>query len=452
MDYSSESGAEEALERSVRMRFMRITPETSSLLREFWKAVEPQLPGILDGFYSHVTSEPKLAALIGSNIARLKKAQGTHWARLFDGSFDTAYMQGVRTIGQIHNRIGLEPRWYIGGYNFVLGELGALAVRSYRWRPAKLARVLTAVNAAVMIDMDIAISVYQDELLAERQRRQDRMDVAIAAFNAEIDLSLATTGQAAHQLSGSANSLAANAEETIRQSTAVAAASEQSASNVQTVAAASDQLSGAVMEIGRQVNQSTEIATHAVAQARQSRTVMDGLVEAAQRIGDVVSLIANIAGQTNLLALNATIEAARAGEAGKGFAVVASEVKTLAGQTAKATDEIGVQIAAIQAATSQSVESISEIGTTIETISTIARSISASVAEQQSAIDEIARNIQEAASGTREVSSNIAGVSQVAGETGKTSTLVLSAATDLDTQTRAIRQQVDAFFEAIKAA
>ncbi len=444
--------SDEATERSTRMRFMRITPETSSLLREFWKVVEPKLPQILEGFYRHVSAEPNLAAMLGSDIPRLKKVQGSHWARLFDGAFDADYMRGVRTIGHIHNKIGLEPRWYIGGYNMVMSELATLAVETYKWRPAKLAKMLTAVNSAVMIDMDLAISVYQEAMLTERQQRQDKMSAAIASFNTEMSQSLSAMGHAAHQLTSNANSLAANAEETTRQSTAVAAASEQSASNVQTVAAASEELSTAVVEIGRQVNHSTEIANRAVKQAQESKVVMDGLAEAAQRIGDVVNLIANIAGQTNLLALNATIEAARAGEAGKGFAVVASEVKSLASQTAKATDEIGVQIGAIQSATSQSVASITQIGSTIETISAIATAISSSVSEQQSAISEITRNIQEAAHGTQEVSSNIAGVSQAASETGSTSTFVLTAATELDGQTQAMRRQVDEFFNVIKAA
>ncbi|MCZ8313543.1 MAG: globin-coupled sensor protein [Phreatobacter sp.] len=452
MKTMSPGASDEAAERSTRMRFMRISPETSILLREFWKVVEPKLPQILEGFYRHVSAEPKLAAMLGNDIPRLKKVQGSHWARLFDGAFDEDYMRGVRTIGHIHNKIGLEPRWYIGGYNMVMSELATLAVATYKWRPSKLAKMLTAVNSAVMIDMDLAISVYQEAMLTERQQRQDKMNAAIAAFNTEMSQSLNTMGHAAHQLTSNANSLAANAEETTRQSTAVAAASEQSASNVQTVAAASEELSTAVVEIGRQVSHSNEIATQAVTQARQSKAVMDGLAEAAQRIGDVVNLIANIAGQTNLLALNATIEAARAGEAGKGFAVVASEVKSLASQTAKATDEIGVQIAQIQSATAQSVNSITQIGATIETISAIAGAISSSVGEQQSAIGEITRNIQEAAHGTQEVSANIAGVSQAASETGSTSTFVLTAATELDGQTQAIRRQVDEFFNVIKAA
>ena len=120
------------------MRFMRIDARTGELLREFWKVVEPALPEVLEGFYRHITKEPQLARMIGSDIPRLKTAQGSHWARLFNGRFDQEYMQGVRTIGLIHNKIGLEPRWYIGGYNFVLSQLSTLAVRRYRWKPQHL--------------------------------------------------------------------------------------------------------------------------------------------------------------------------------------------------------------------------------------------------------------------------------------------------------------------------
>jgi methyl-accepting chemotaxis protein len=179
---------------------------------------------------------------------------------------------------------------------------------------------------------------------------------------------------------------------------------------------------------------------------------MQGLAEAAQRIGAVVELSNTIAGQTNLLALNATIEAARAGDAGRGFAVVASEVKALAEQTAKATDEIGQQILAIQTATKQSVGSIEEIGTTIASVNEIATAIAAAVEEQGMATAEIARNIQEAARGTHDVSSNISGVSQAASETGQTAARLLSSANELSQQSEMLRTNVESFFAAIRAS
>jgi methyl-accepting chemotaxis protein len=446
------SGADSGQDRETRMRFMRIDAKTGELLREFWKVVEPALPKLLEGFYQHVTKEPQLARLIGSDIPRLKTAQGTHWARLFNGRFDHEYMQGVRTIGHIHNKIGLEPRWYIGGYNFVLSQLATLAVSKYRWKSGHLADILTAVNCAIMLDMDIAISVYQEAMLADRQKQQDKLTAAIHEFDGQMKIALETVGGSATKLQNSANVLASNAEESSRQSTAVAAASEQASTNVQTVASATEELSSSVLEIGRQVAESTKIAGKAVEQANHSSETMQGLAKAAQRIGDVVELINTIAGQTNLLALNATIEAARAGEAGRGFAVVASEVKALAEQTAKATGEIGQQILAIQAATKESVESIQEIGATIALVNEITTAVAAAVEEQGSATAEIARNVQEAARGTQEVSSNIGGVSQAASETGQTATQVLTAANELSQQSKTLRSQVEGFFATIRAA
>jgi hypothetical protein len=176
------SAADAAQEREIRMRFMRIDARTGELLREFWKVVEPALPKLLEGFFQHITREPKLARMIGSDLPRIKTAQVAHWARLFNGRFDHEYMQGACNIGHILNNIGLEPRWYIGGYNFVLSQLAVLAVGKYRWKSGQLADILTAVNCAVMLDMDIAISGYQEAMLADRQKKQDKLTTAIQEY------------------------------------------------------------------------------------------------------------------------------------------------------------------------------------------------------------------------------------------------------------------------------
>jgi methyl-accepting chemotaxis protein len=439
-------------DQAARMRFMRIDAVTGDLLREFWTVVEPELPDILEGFYRHVTAEPLLARLIGNNIPRLKAAQASHWARLFNGRFDNDYMHGVRAIGLVHNRIGLEPRWYIGGYNFVLNRLVNIAVTHYRWRTSRLKAVLSAVNCAVMLDMDLAISVYQEAMLEQRAHQQNRIAAAIADFDGRINTVLATVSGSAKGLKEAADALAANAEESTRQSSAVAAGSEEASANVQAVASATEQLTSSVREIGRQVAESTRISSKAVDQAHQSGTSIDNLAESAQKIGAVVELINSIAAQTNLLALNATIEAARAGEAGRGFAVVASEVKALAEQTARATEEIGQQVLAIQAATRQSVSAIGAIGTTIGSVNEIATTIAAAIEQQGMATAEIARNIQEAAHGTREVSGNISGVSEAAGETRETAMQLLSSAGQLSVQAETMRASVEDFFAAIRAA
>lgn len=439
-------------DRETRLRFMRIDAETGELLREFWKIAKPALPQILDGFYQHVTSEPKLAMLVGSDIPRLKSAQGSHWERLFNGRFDCAYMDGVRRIGLMHNKIGLEPRWYIGGYNFVLSQLAATAVRAHRWRAARLAKVLAAINCAIMLDMDIAISVYQEAMLEERQKRQRGIDEAIRSFDARMRTALDSVDKSATSLQAAANELAATSDRSTRQAAAVAAASEEASTNVQAVAASTEELTSSIREIGRQVSESTRITGMAVDQAGRSGASIEGLAQATQRIGDVVELINTIAGQTNLLALNATIEAARAGEAGRGFAVVASEVKALAEQTARATGEIGQQISSIQTATKESVETIHEIGSTIASVNEIATAIAAAVEEQGVATSEIARNVQEAARGTQEVSGNIGGVSQAASNTGETASHLLNASSDLSRQASELRNEVESFFAMIKAA
>lgn len=440
------------LDRAARMRLMGIDETTSALLQDFWRVVEPRMPVILDAFYAHLRREPALAALLGDETPRLKRVQGNHWARLFDGQFDEAYMRGVQMIGRVHNRIGLKPRWYIGGYNFVLAELTGLAVRHYRFRPRKLAAILTALNAAIMLDMDLAISVYQDEMLAERQARQDRVAAAIDSFDGEMARALNVVDASAGVLDETAHQLAINADATSLQLGAASEAAQEASAGAQRVAHAADELATQVRDVGEQVLQSTGIATRAMEQARQSQQLIGSLAATTEEIDDVVKLIADIASQTNLLALNATIEAARAGEAGRGFAVVATEVKNLATQTARATDGIARRIAAIQSATQQSVAAIAGIGATIDEINAIAHAIAGSVSRQEDRISEISSCIQEAARGAHDVSANVTGVNMVAAEAGLASTAVLNSARDLSAQANLLRLRVGTFFKDIRSA
>jgi methyl-accepting chemotaxis protein len=293
----------------------------------------------------------------------------------------------------------------------------------------------------------------QDNLKAQADTERKSLLVRMAdEFEGGVRASLDSLSGAASNMQATSKSMSSTASEASHQATSVAAVAEQASANVQTVAAATEELSSSVSEIGRQVTQSTEIAGQAVAEANRTNVTVQGLSAAAQKIGDVVKLISDIASQTNLLALNATIEAARAGEAGRGFAVVANEVKSLASQTAKATDEISAQVGAMQGATTEAVQAIEGIGRTIGAINDITSAISLAVEQQGSATQEIARNVQEAAIGTGQVSSNIAAVNHAAEKTGSASNEVLASADQLSKQAVNLRADVDRFLGNIRAA
>jgi methyl-accepting chemotaxis protein len=296
------------------------------------------------------------------------------------------------------------------------------------------------------------LAAEQERERAAREERARRVEASAQKFDQSVSGMIRSVSAATTQLQGSAQTMRGAADDASRKAMAVASASEQASTNVQTVASAAEELSSSIDEIGRQVSQSAKIAQTAVGEAEKTNSTVQGLADAAQRIGDVVKLINDIAAQTNLLALNATIEAARAGEAGKGFAVVAAEVKNLANQTAKATEEIGAQIAGIQTSTRESVGAIQGIGATIREINEIATSIASAVEEQGAATREIARNVQQAAAGTSEVSSNIAGVTDASGTTGQTAGEVLTAAQEMAKQAEALRGEVERFLSEVKAA
>ncbi len=280
---------------------------------------------------------------------------------------------------------------------------------------------------------------------AELIRFADNFETAVGSIVSNVSASAVHLEQAA-------GTLTRTAETTQGLSSQVAGASEEASSNIQSVASATEQLSVSVEDIGKRVRDSNRIAESAVIQAQETDARIGKLSRAAQQIGDVVKLITAIAEQTNLLALNATIEAARAGDAGRGFAVVAAEVKSLANQTAKATEEISNHISGMQDATQESVAAIKQIGATIGQISSIASSIAVAVEQQGSATQEIARNVQSVAQGTREAAQNIVEVNRGATETGSASGEVLSSAKALSSESTRLRAELDRFMQNIRAA
>jgi methyl-accepting chemotaxis protein len=293
----------------------------------------------------------------------------------------------------------------------------------------------------------------QDRLKAEAAReRQRTMDKLADGFETSVKTMVDGMASSAVEMETSAGSMQTAAASAESETTAAAGAAEQTSANVGTAAAATEELSASIQEISRQIVQTSQVASDAVSEAGHADTAMTALARETRRIGDIVALISGIASQTNLLALNATIEAARAGDAGKGFAVVASEVKTLATQTANATQEIQATVASIQSMTGTALTAIQGISGTVARMSEITAAVAAAVEEQGAATREIARSVQQAADGTRQVAGNVATAQQAVSETGSVAANVLGAAGRLSAEAERLKSEVAGFLQGVRAA
>jgi methyl-accepting chemotaxis protein len=340
----------------------------------------------------------------------------------------------TRATGQLadgHIDIAIPERWRHD-------EIGALAASIAVFQSAM--RSNKELNQTVREDADA------------RRQRQDQIAAEIAAFSADVEVTLHELMKMSGRAKKAATELAQAVDITVDRTGRATQSSEESNTNVRDIASAADELAMSVLEIERQVSQSNDIAMKAVAEAGATNDTVQELSEAAGRIGDVIRLINDIAEQTNLLALNATIEAARAGDAGRGFAVVAGEVKALAGQTARATDEIGSQIAGMQKATNRSIAAIGAIKTTIREIGDISSAIAAAVTEQGAATQEIARSVETASRRAAETTGEIAKVTEATEISRVHSEAAHDVSDRLDRLASQMRSQIEQFVARIKAA
>ena len=441
--------------------------EASTLFQEYRQA----LAKLIDNSKSVaelVTQMNEFAAAIVKGAGAMKAGLVSEQRRLEEES-DATVAQTERLILMLA----------AGG--FLLGGILAVLLGKGISRPmidmCKAMRKLASGNFEIVLpglgrkdelgEMAAAVEEFKMQAIAKAERdaaAQDAQNRAGSAtrraelirfadeFEAAVGTIVSNVSASAVQLEEAAGTLTRTADTTQNLSTQVAGASEEASSNMQSVATATEELSASVDEIGRRVRDSNRIAEAAVLQAQQTDDRIGKLSRAAQEIGDVVKLITAIAEQTNLLALNATIEAARAGEAGRGFAVVAAEVKSLASQTAKATDEISLHISGMQGATQELVAAIKEIGGTIAQISNIASAIASAVEQQSGATQEIARNVQSVAQGTHQAAANIMQVNRGASETGTASGEVLNSAKTLSSESLRLREELERFMGNIRAA
>ncbi|MAF58688.1 MAG: chemotaxis protein [Ponticaulis sp.] len=442
---------------SSRLNFLRLDLETITTLRELRAPLEDILPDVLRDFYAHVAKYPEIERFFDSKerLDFAANAQFRHWKVILTGDFSPEYIKSVKTIGTVHARIGLEPQFYLAGYTFLVDEtlrrLGAKFVNKRKLTVdyAKLHMMQSAFIRAAMLDMDLAIHFFNE--VRRQEAQQKTLDLA-DLFEKEVQAVSGIVSAAAVELEANSRQMTEIADSTYSRSADLSASILQASNGVEAASRSTEELGNAVGEIAERSAEATKVTASSATTADEANRTIQRLSASADKVSEVVSLISDIAAQTNLLAPNATIESARAGEAGKGFAVVASEVKTLANETAKATEEISRHIQEMLDTTNSAVSAIASIQASITEVNSVSLSINAAIEEQTSSTREIARNTREAAVGARSVSDSIEEVSRSAESTKNVSEQVVQASADLGRQATTLQGQVNDFLAHIRAS
>ncbi|MFV3129009.1 protoglobin domain-containing protein [Niveispirillum sp. KHB5.9] len=424
-----------------RLDFFRLDQQARAALRDARAVLMPALPRVAAGFYRRLAGVERLAPLIAGagQVDRLIGAQVDHWGDLFSGDFDADYFDRARRVGRTHDRIGLEPRWYVGAYAHFLDDIIGLLLER-RWSRERTHAALNAVMRATLLDMELAISTYAES--GEATRLKLELLQLTDRIEHDIDQTVADVAAKALHMADSADRLGTIADDLHDAASAMAEAAAHALADVQAVATATEQLESASQAIAEQVAQSATVTDTVAKQAGDAARIVAGLSQATGRISDVAKLVQAIAAQTKLLALNANIEAARAGDAGRGFAVVAGEVKSLARQTEDAIGTVNVQAGDIRQATDATGRSVDGMVRDIRHVENISGQVRDATDQQRHATAEISRGALSAAEQARCLAERAGGMLDHARMTGDTAAEVREMAAGVNDMLSGLRRRV----------